>query len=59
MYITKGYCRGQHAERIYRQKPKSFKAAKQLIDEYIDFYNNERIQAKTRLTPLEKRRQAA
>ena len=46
-------------ECIYRNKLKTFDEAKQLIDEYIDFYNNERIQTKTSLTPLEKRRQAA
>ena len=46
-------------ECIYRRKIKSFDEANQLIDEYIDFYNNERIQTKTSLTPLEKRRQAA
>ncbi len=28
-----------------------------LIGEHIRFYNNERIQAKTKLTPLEKRSQ--
>jgi transposase InsO family protein len=44
-------------ECIYRNKPKTFDEAQQLIDEYIDFYNNERIQTKTGLTPLEKRRQ--
>lgn len=46
-------------ECIYRHKPSTFDVARQLIDEYIDFYNNERIQTKTSLTPLEKRRQAA
>ena len=46
-------------ECIYRHKLGSFVEARQLIDEYIDFYNNERIQTKTSLTPLEKRRQAA
>lgn len=46
-------------ECIYRRKLTSFDEARQLIDEYIDFYNNERIQTKTSLTPLEKRRQAA
>ena len=45
-------------ECIYRHKLNSFDEARQLIDEYIDFYNNERIQTKTCLTPLEKRRQA-
>ena len=46
-------------ECIYRRKLASFEEARQLIDEYIDFYNNERIQIKTSLTPLEKRRQDA
>jgi transposase InsO family protein len=46
------------AECIYRHKLKTFDEARHLIDEYIDFYNNERIQTKTCLTPLEKRRQA-
>jgi transposase InsO family protein len=46
-------------ECIYRRKLKTFDEARQLIDEYIVFYNNERIQTKTSLTPLEKRRQAA
>ncbi|POO88628.1 hypothetical protein C1H57_25060 [Clostridium sp. 2-1] len=36
----------------------TFTEARQLIDEYIDFYNNERIQTKTGLTPFEKRHQA-
>ncbi len=46
-------------ECIYRYKLKTFDEARHLIDEYIDFYNNERIQLKTSLTPLEKRHQAA
>jgi putative transposase len=46
-------------ECIYRQKPKTFEEARLLISEYIDFYNNERIQTKTSLTPFEKRHQAA
>ena len=46
-------------ECIYRHKLKTLDEARQLIDEYIDYYNNERIQTKTSLTPLEKRRQAA
>lgn len=46
-------------ECIYRYKLKTFDEARKLIDEYIDFYNNERIQAKTSLTPIEKRHQAA
>ncbi|WP_419824114.1 IS3 family transposase [Anoxybacterium hadale] len=39
-------------ECIYRHKLITFDEARQLIDEYIDFYNNERIQTKTSLTPL-------
>ena len=44
-------------ECIYRVKIKTFEEARKLINEYIYFYNNERIQLKTKLTPLEKRSQ--
>jgi len=47
------------SECIRRQKPKSLDQARQLIHDYIHFYNHERIQYKTKLTPLEKRRQFA
>jgi len=47
------------AECINRQKIKDFATAKSLIDDYIYFYNHERIQFKTKLTPLELRRQSA
>ena len=46
-------------ECIYRVKPKTLNEARQVVAEYIWFYNNERIQLKTKLTPLEKRRQIA
>ena len=46
-------------ECIYRVKLKTFEEARLLIGEYIRFYNNERIQSKTKLTPLEKRSQFA
>jgi len=46
-------------ECIYRQKIQSIKQARELIDEYIYFYNYERIQLKSKLTPFEKRRQFA
>lgn len=46
-------------ECLRRYKPKTFDQARQLIDNYIFFYNHERIQLKTKLTPLEKRRQHA
>lgn len=42
-------------ECIYRQKIESFSHARRLIDDYIWFYNNERIQLKTKLTPFQKR----
>ncbi|MDO4811393.1 MAG: IS3 family transposase [Eubacteriales bacterium] len=42
-------------ECIYRTKIATFSEAKELIDDYIYFYNNQRIQTKTKLTPLEKR----
>ena len=42
-------------ECIYRTKLKTYVEARLLIGEYILFYNNERIQLKTKLTPLEKR----
>ena len=42
-------------ECIYRIKLKTYDEARLIIDEYIDFYNNERIQLKTKLTPQEMR----
>ena len=44
-------------ECIYRVKLQTYEEARLLIDEYIHFYNNERIQLKTKLTPFEKRNQ--
>ena len=44
-------------ECIYRVKLQSYEEARLLIDEYIHFYNNQRIQLKTKLTPFEKRSQ--
>ena len=46
-------------ECIHRVKLKTYDEARRLIEEYIRFYNNERIQTKTKLTPLEKRSQFA
>lgn len=43
------------AECIYRVNLKTFEEASLLIDRYIAFYNNERIQTKTKLTPFEQR----
>jgi len=44
-------------ECIRRCKPKTINEARLLVENYIHFYNHERIQQKTKLTPLEKRRQ--
>lgn len=46
-------------ECIYRSRPSTFSEARRRIDEYIHFYNYERIQLKTKLTPYEKRCQFA
>ena len=44
-------------ECIHRIKLSSFNEARKVIDEYIYFYNHQRIQLKTKLTPMEYRRQ--
>ena len=44
-------------ECIYRVKLQTYEEARLLICQYIDFYNNDRIQTKTKLTPFEKRSQ--
>ena len=44
-------------ECIYRVKLQTYEEARLLIGEYIHFYNNERIQLKTKLTPQELRSQ--
>ena len=49
-YILKTEC-------IYRTKLQTYDDARMLIDEYIQFCNNERIQLKIKLTPLELRSQ--
>ncbi len=43
-------------ECIYRTKLKTYEEARLLIGEYIHFYNNERTQLKSKLTPLGDRR---
>jgi transposase InsO family protein len=44
-------------ECIYRTKLRTYEEASLLIDEYIHFYNHERFQLKTKLTPMEYRNQ--
>ncbi len=46
-------------ECIYRAKPQTIQAVAELIDEYIYFYNHERIQLATKVTPMEMRLRAA
>ena len=46
-------------ECIYRAKPKTYEEARLLISSYIHFYNHDRIQLKTKQTPLEQRSQFA
>ena len=45
------------SECINRVKLKNYEDANNIIDKYIKYYNNYRIQLKTTLTPLEKRNQ--
>jgi len=40
-------------ECIYREKPKTLDEAQRLIDEYMDYYNYERLQVKCGCTPYE------
>ncbi len=42
-------------ECVYRVKLQTYEEARLLIGEYIHFYNHQRIQLKTKLTPFEKR----
>ena len=44
-------------ECIYLTKLQTYEEARLLIDKYIHFYNNQRIQLKTKLTPQELRSQ--
>ena len=44
-------------ECIYRTKLRTYEEARLIIGQYIHFYNSERIQLKTKLTPIEKRNQ--
>ena len=45
-------------ECIYRHKPRTLFEAQSMVDEYIYFYNNERIQTKTGVAPLTLRHSA-
>jgi transposase InsO family protein len=43
------------SECLYRHKPQTNEEVRQIINDYIHFYNYERIQLKSKLTPYEKR----
>ena len=45
-------------ECIYRAKPRTYEEDRLLIGDYIHFYNYQRIQLKTKLTPMEFRHQS-
>ena len=45
-------------ECIYRARPRTYEEARLLIGDYIHFYNYQRIQLKTKLTPMEYRHQS-
>ena len=45
-------------ECIYRYKPRTLSDAQRMIDDYIYFYNHERIQTKTGVAPLTLRHSA-
>lgn len=46
-------------EYIYKMRPQTMEEAMELVDEYIHFYNYERIQLASKMTPMEVRRNAA
>ena len=55
--LTENFFSILKTECINRVKLKTFQQTSLLIDEYIYFYNNQRIQLKTKLTPMEYRSQ--
>lgn len=46
-------------ECIYKVRPETMEDAMELVDEYIHFYNYERIQLASKMTPMEARQNAA
>lgn len=44
------------SECLYRCKLNTISQTKELIDNYIDFYNNSRIQLKSKMTPIQRRK---
>ena len=57
VYVKKLACIGELMASAERGLP--YEGASLLIGEYIHFYNHERLQRKTKLTPLDKRSQCA
>lgn len=56
--MTKNFFSILKTECIYRQKIKMFQQANELIDDFIYFYNYERIQLKPGVAPLKRRHSA-
>ena len=53
--VIEGFFSILKTESIYRSKARSFKMARRMVDEYIRFYNTQRLQLKSGQTPLERR----
>jgi len=43
------------SESIYRERPRTLADAEAFVNEFVDYYNYERVQTKTKMTPYEKR----
>ena len=57
--VIEGFFSILKTESIYRSKPRSFKMARRMVDEYIRFYNTQRLQLKSGQTLLERRNLSA
>ncbi len=53
--VIEGFFSILKTECIYRSRPRTFNEVRRRVDEYIQFYNTQRIQLKSGRTPLERR----
>ncbi len=53
--VIEGFFSILNTECIYRSRPRTFNEVRRRVDEYIQFYNTQRIQLKSGRTPLERR----
>ena len=58
-FIMKGNYDTKYCDRVAEGETRTYKEARLLIGDYIHFYNYQRIQLKTKLTPMEFRSQFA